>query len=385
MSCPGLNHIFQSVKSAFLPALIFAVAAFYDTAFPIRNFENSLFFHGLFLGASVIGLVFLSLVQKPRELLLLMCMLGAYLFINGMKTEYGAEFFEQTPYFLLLALMPLNILLMALLPPHNLKDINNFYILGLLLGEGVLLENMPLDLPLPHLLSVALLLWLLLSVFLLVKVCQSGSLYAESLFFTAIALFLCLMNATTPESLCLYGATAVLILLLGITAELFYAYFKDEETGTYSRSTFYRHASKRLPLKYSLAVVCIDDYQKLRKVFTSGELRALLKLILKIIHDMSAATDVYRYNADEFVLILKKEDKKQAYQLLEAYRLLENIRREIAGTTFVLSRKKSVKITISAGVSEKKRSDAGAEAVLNRARGDLQKSYKFTQNITVMA
>ena len=44
-----------------------------------------------------------------------------------------------------------------------------------------------------------------------------------------------------------------------------------------------------------------------------------------------------------------------------------------------------VKITISAGVSEKKRSDADYDAVLTRTRDAVQRTYKFTQNMTTMA
>lgn len=376
MSEFGLNTIFQSVKSAFLPALIFATTAFYGTAFPIRDFENNIFFHVFFLSMSVLGIGFLSQLRQIRALLFLACLIGAYLFINSMKARFGAAFFESPPYFLLLTLIPLNFLLITLVPRRGFNERNNFYALGLLLGQGVLLENMPLTLSWTHFWAVGLLLWFLLFVYLLIRVCLNGRLDEESLLFMAIAVFLSFINAKSPEDLCLYAAAAVLILIVSTMLTLFYAYFKDEETGVYSRNTFYRHASSRFPLKYSLAVVCIDDYAKLQKVLKPHDLRALIRLVLEIIYHAPVKSEVYRFCSDEFVLIFKKEDKKQTYQYLE------NIRREVAGTTFVLNHKQQIKITISAGVSEKKRSDADAEAVLVRTRDVLQKAYKFTQNLT---
>jgi diguanylate cyclase (GGDEF)-like protein len=89
--------------------------------------------------------------------------------------------------------------------------------------------------------------------------------------------------------------------------------------------------------------------------------------------------EIYRYNEDEFVLIFYNEDKKKSFEYLE------NIRRSIASSEFVINSKQSVRMTISSGVSEKKRSDADADAVLLRAREAFQKTYKFTQNVTSMA
>lgn len=378
----GLKHIFKSVQSAFLSALIFAVAAFYETSLPIRGFENNLFFHGFFLSISVLGVVFLCIVKESRALLFLLCLMGVYFFLNGMKELKGAAFFESASYQLMFILFPLNLWLIAKMPRHNLRDINIFYIIILMLGEGVLLENLPAEMPYlstPYALFGTWGLWLLVSCSFLLKASMVGGIREEGQLFMTLALFLAMLNAKTPEVLCLFFSAAVLILLGAVIVSEVYAYFKDEQTGVYSRHSFNIHSTRRFPLKYSLGVVCIDDYGKLQKVFSKNELSELLKLVLTIMRKTPAAFDIYRNGEDEFVLIFHKEDKKQTYQYLE------NIRREIAGTTFVLNKKRSVKITISAGVSEKKRSDADAEAVLTRTRDVLQKAYKFTQNMTSMA
>ena len=50
-----------------------------------------------------------------------------------------------------------------------------------------------------------------------------------------------------------------------------------------------------------------------------------------------------------------------------------------------IRRKKPIKLTVSCAVSEKKRSDANSVEVLVRAHKALQKTYKFTQNVTSKA
>ena len=100
---------------------------------------------------------------------------------------------------------------------------------------------------------------------------------------------------------------------------------------------------------------------------------------MKIILSTSYGAEIYRYSEDEFILIFKNEDKKQCFEYLE------EIRRSIAGSEFVLNSKRIVKITVSAGVSEKKRSDADADTVLMRTREAVQRTYKFTQNMTSKA
>lgn len=112
-------------------------------------------------------------------------------------------------------------------------------------------------------------------------------------------------------------------------------------------------------------------------VYGARKTDMLTKMIVNKIQEADTGAAIYRYNDDEFILIFKNENKKQGREYLE------NIRRSIAGSEFMLGRKpvKEV-ITISAGISEKKRSDADAEVVLTRTREKVQKAYKFTQNLT---
>ena len=86
---------------------------------------------------------------------------------------------------------------------------------------------------------------------------------------------------------------------------------------------------------------------------------------------------VFRYAPDQFIVLYKKQDKKQAFNHLE------NIRRAIAGLSFSWSNKqKPIKLTVSCSVAEKKRSDSGAVEVLLRADKAMRKTLKFSHNVT---
>ena len=78
--------------------------------------------------------------------------------------------------------------------------------------------------------------------------------------------------------------------------------------------------------------------------------------------------------------VFRNEDKNESFERLE------KIRRSIASAEFVLNnRKKTVKLTVSTCVSEKKRSDANSIEVLFRAHKTLQKANEFSHNISSKA
>ena len=214
---------------------------------------------------------------------------------------------------------------------------------------------------------------------LLLLASRDGSIKNTGVFFAYICLGIALLNKSSPAALCLFFGTAALILFITSLHSYIYTYIRDNLTGVYSRRMFAIHSRKSFPLKFSIGVICLDDYAKLVRVFGQKKVNRLIRMIVKKIQELDTGAVLYRYHDDEFILFFKNEDKKQSYEYLET------IRRAVAGAEFVLDRRQVVKVTISAGVSEKKRSDANVDVVLERTREVLQKAYKFTQNITSKA
>jgi GGDEF domain-containing protein len=88
---------------------------------------------------------------------------------------------------------------------------------------------------------------------------------------------------------------------------------------------------------------------------------------------------IYNYKPDALILAFKN------YNVSECFDFAEDIRRLIAKSVFVFNENNHLQLTVSQCVSEKKRSDAGAAMVLERAEENLKKACKFTHNITVRA
>ena len=167
--------------------------------------------------------------------------------------------------------------------------------------------------------------------------------------------------------------------MLAIIHSIYYNTFKDALTSLPSRKS-YMIQSNSFPLKYSIGVVSIDNYDEMKNMFGRKDRDVLVRMIAGKIIEEFGEENLYRYSADEFILIFKNENKNESGEHLE------QIRRSIASAEFVLNnRKKSIKLTVSTCVSEKKRSDANSIEVLYRIRKTLQKANEFSHNVSTKA
>lgn len=377
----GLTKILKMCKTSYFPAGIFAAVLFWHFAQTEYNAENYIFWHMAFYILFALNLIFISVVKQTKPAFLLLWTAAVYITVNNIKHQYGVEGLHLPVCHTLLILLPLNWIFFTIRDETGFYDIRNFYALCAVLLQFFAAENAGAFLPqsaqqwLPEFILGE---WIAAGIFLLFYTSTANNIKLTSTFYAFLCLGTAVANADSVSS-SLFFCSAVFLLCSGTVHNFVYTYFRDDLTGINSRKTYERHALKTFPLKYSLGVICIDDYAKLLKVFGTRRINHLIKMVIKKINDQETGALLYRYNADEFILIFKNEDKKQSYEYLE------NIRRSIAGAEFVLDRKTTVKITVSAGVSEKKRSDADAFAVLERTREVLQKAYKFTQNITSKA
>ena len=379
---PGLKQILLSVKTSYLPALILGIAALYFCGKVRFQAGEYLPFHMLFYILIVINAVFVLAVGEVKPLFHLVWITAVYLAINNLSLFYGTEALQMPEFQCFQILLPLNWLYFAMSEKDRLNDMSNFYSLCFILLELALIENSARFFNAESFSGIENILpyeWAAVLVGLLLLASRDGSIKNTGVFFAYICLGIALLNKSSPAALCLFFGTAALILFITSLHSYIYTYIRDNLTGVYSRRMFAIHARKSFPLKFSIGVICLDDYTKLLRVFGLKKVNSLLKMIINKIHELDTGGTIYRYNDDEFIIVFKNEDKKQSYEYLE------NIRRTIAGAEFVLNRKQILKVTISAGVSEKKRSDTDVNAVLERTREVLQKAYKFAQNITSKA
>lgn len=170
----------------------------------------------------------------------------------------------------------------------------------------------------------------------------------------------------------------MLSIAVAVVQDIYYSTYRDVLTGLAGRNAFIINA-KNFPLKYSVGIVCIDDYEKLGQVFGRMGQNALTKMIASRITETEFENQVYRYTPDEFVIISKRKTKTKAstgWKNPPCRRL---------GRIYARPPQKADKTDRILCGFRKKRSDANSVEVLVRAHKALQKTYKFTQNVTSKA
>ena len=88
---------------------------------------------------------------------------------------------------------------------------------------------------------------------------------------------------------------------------------------------------------------------------------------------------IYNYRDDSFILAFLNSGASESFEKAE------DIRRLLVKSIFIFNENNHLQLTVSQCISEKKRSDIDAGAVLERAEENLQKACRFTRNITIKA
>lgn len=373
------GKLLAGTKTSYIPAAVFAAAFFYFCS--ALNFapEQNVMWYVLFYVFCGINAAFLLFLQQTKTIFITIWLLIAGITLNNLKINYGIGFTTSPSWELLLILLPLNWLFFLIRDDIPLNNNNNFYCLCAVLFQTFLIEKAKYFMPDIPAYGVSLIgaEWIVVILVALIWHSCNNTIKNAGVTYALISIGFALFYADSPAAVAIFFAASSFILLSASLHAFLYGLLRDALTGVHSRTAYYRHAKSAFPLKYSLGVIYIDNYEKIRMVYGARKTDMLTKMIVNKIQEADTGAAIYRYNDDEFILIFKNENKKQGREYLE------NIRRSIAGSEFMLGRKpiKEV-ITISAGISEKKRSDADAEVVLTRTREKVQKAYKFTQNLT---
>lgn len=385
----SLEKIFPLTKNIFIPALIFGTAliGFYikDTI----TIPSMLTLHTLFYVFNFVSIMILLYYNQSKSVFFIFCATLGYIVVNYLKNKYGANYQSEPLYGNLCFFMPLNLALFYFWPNHRLLIKNNVYLLLAIFIQYTLAEklsNSDISLSLNFLAettsglsnsNLALFAIVLIGAFL--RITLVGNILDYSLFFAMLNIMFGLLYSASPAALTIFFASASLTILIAIAQNIYYNTYKDALTGFASRDAYIIH-SKDFPLKYSLGIISIDDFNKFATMFGRRNQNNLTKMVSTLITNLVHDNCVYRYSENEFVIIFKNEDKN------ESFIHLEEIRRAIASSAFVLNpRRNPLKLTISASISEKKRSDANHVEVLVRARKILEKTRAFSHNVTSKA
>lgn len=383
-----LRQILPLMHNSWLPAaLLLTAVCGYMLFEPLDNAVQN-FFHAAFYFFNLAGVLLLARANRNRPLFFVIVMTLAYMTVNWLKYNHGVIYYLTPAYYNLVFFTATGLLFFYFLPNRPLlsADTVNFLIIifaAVSLGESLSASEIKLDFS-PFInfgcglqifdLSVF---WIMISVMLL-HASIKDTILEVSMAFAVVEIMAGFYFSDRPDILSLFFAAASLTIFSGIVRHLFFIARKDPATGLGKGRAFIAAAS-RLPHKYGLGIICIDDYKHLRQAFRKSGLNDIVLMISKKIRALEPDAMLFRCTPDEFVIIFPNAEKETSFKRLD------EIRRQIAAAEFVLPRiKRPLKITVSCSITEKKRSDKVSDVFI-RAHRILQKTYKFTQNITSQA
>lgn len=380
----NLRLIMPQIQNSLLPALIFACAFLgyflYGEISPVARYN----LHLIFWGANILCFVILLYFNRSKPFFYLLTIIFSYIIINRLKRYYSLDYTSTTAYINLCFFVPLNLAWFYFGNTHKLLSKRTVWILTIFFTEMAVGEyldrlnfaiafNSSVDGLNLNSLSISLFLIVIISAF--IRCSLTGYLEETALFFSLLNVFAGFYYSASSTALCIFFCAAAVTTVIGVIKNIHYSLGHDFLTGLSSRRAYLKE-SKKYPMKYSLAVICLDNYEHLAKLLGSFKSKKLIKMLANRLRELETDNPLYRYSVDEFIMVFKNDNLKQSYEKLD------NIRREIATSEFMFSdRQKGLKITISGCVSEKKRSDSNATEVMVRARKTLQKTYQFTQNL----
>lgn len=364
-----------------LPLFVFAFGLLYYLVYGALSYDTAVVFHHLFLVGNFILLLILLYFNQGRFLFFASVTFLFYLAINCLKHQYGADFRDSAYYSDMLCLFPFNLLMFYLFWPQRFISTAGFLNLLIILGEYILLDAASAypravnysfyGLNIPAITGFTLL--VLIS---FVKMIKNGNIYDGTVLFVSLSLIGGIFFCHEASGISFFFCISVYTILWYVLFNLYNNRWFDEKTGAYNRYSYLKR-SKFFPPKYSLGVISIDGFDGLSKALNSSQIKELIILLFDIIKEnIDEYSTIYRYDDNRFIVVCLKNNQKEIYEIFET------IRRTTAGAEFVLhGHQHPIKITISGGVAEKRRTDTGAAAVLMRANAEMQKTLQFTGNV----
>ena len=163
----------------------------------------------------------------------------------------------------------------------------------------------------------------------------------------------------TSSSLNIFSTAALLMCLYAVTQESWRMAYLDELTGLPARRAL-REKFQQMSGLYSVAMLDVDHFKKFNDTYGHDTGDAVLQMIAGKMNNVNGGGLPYRYGGEEFSIVFRNKSAKDARLHLEA------LRESIANSPFVIdrgSRRKSdknakiknnapVKVTVSVGVAD---------------------------------
>jgi len=141
----------------------------------------------------------------------------------------------------------------------------------------------------------------------------------HALFWSLVAFYLSLRDASTPRMATLYSVSAAVILATAIVENSYLLAYHDELTSLPSRRAF-NDALLRLPEIYSVAVVDIDHFKRFNDTYGHDVGDEVLRLVATNLSRVTGGGRAYRCGGEEFTILFPGKTTEQVLDHLEQLR-----------------------------------------------------------------
>ena len=384
-----IHKVMLYSKSAMFPIVILGIFLVYF--FSITNYtdETYQFIHNLFISVVVLTFLASAYCKVIGSVVSIFAIYVCYLVINNTRYMHGEDYVFSSAYNVwIITFLPTLILVSYF---AKLKFMRYYWSMFFvfLFAETLLIEkllNQTIEADATYFYKhigmmnyPSLYVSICCILYLLIRYIAKGEILIIKTLFSSISLALGVYFSNKIMAFSLFFLVASLIECVVTIYYIFYIRYKNEELNIANLKMFYKESEKKYPPKYSIALLYIDDYDRLSKRFGEDKMLLLKKMFFKRIEKVCPEVKIYNYQDDALILGFLN------IKTNECFEKAEEIRRAIATSIFVFNENNHLQLTVSQGISEKKRSDNNAEVVLSRAETSLKKACKFTRNITVKA
>ena len=387
MTYSFLKKMLYPVKNAYIYTAIFAFGAFFYFAFSPFSETLNYIFHIGFFACILLNFAVLITFNRGKSFFDTFIIFCSYVLLINIRKYGGLIYWSSPDYCYLSSFLPLN-LCYFLFWKNNAKLLSrkSIYVILALLTEYSALENLavhninltlfPSFFGLNNFSFAVFAMVLLLS---FIKMNQfDGEIY-KAYFFKTLSLFFAFLLSVQISAICLFFFLSALILLVNTISSIYKDVFYDEQTGVFNKYSFFARARQIFPITYCVSVTRIDDCDAIIKEYGYKNFARVLKMSVAELCEANGVDGVYRIASNLFLLLFFDKNKNEGFEIME------NIRRKIATSEFMLFHpKKSIKITITSAITEGKRSDSNNKtAIISRAYDKIKSS--LSQNVTLKA
>lgn len=374
-------------KNMMFPAMILGVFCVYF--FSMQEYREELYqwFHALFISTVIISLLVSVYMRITSSFICISLIYISYVIINSMRYAYGEDYLFSSGYNVWAMLVIPNMLLVNSVLKLTKVRKNWSLLFVLILLETALIEklqNQSIDADsvyfYKHIGALnypAFYLSLLCIIALFINYIAKGKILTAKTLFSSLALVLGMMYSDNLLAYSLFFFTAVLVECVMSVYYTFYTKNRDENINIPNLNLFISDAQKKYLPKYSISLMYIDEYERLKRRFGERKTLLLKKMFIKQILKVNPNVKIYNYQDDALILVFTN------INTIACFDKAEEIRRSIATSIFIFNENNHLQLTVSQCVGEIKRSDAGPLVLLTRVEQGLQKACKFTRNITV--